>query len=70
MDPNTKVEALINREKGWWEQELLDTLFTKEESNVIKTIPISQTNQPDALIWRCTNSGVFSVKTPITWRRS
>jgi hypothetical protein len=50
MDPNTKVEALINREKGWWEQELLDTLFTKEESNVIKTIPISQTNQPDALI--------------------
>jgi hypothetical protein len=56
------VETLINWERGWWDQELLATLFTEEESSVIKTIPISQTNQPDALIWRCTNSGVFSVK--------
>jgi hypothetical protein len=41
MDPNTKVEALINWERGWWNQELLDTLFTEEESFAINKIPIS-----------------------------
>jgi hypothetical protein len=48
MDPNTIVNKIINWERGWWNQDLLDTLFTEEESSVIKTIPISQTNQPDA----------------------
>jgi hypothetical protein len=41
MDPNTKVEALINWERGWWNQELLDTLFTEEESFAIKKMPIN-----------------------------
>jgi hypothetical protein len=62
MDPNSKVHQLINWEMKWWDHEKLVNLFMKEEVAVIKTIPISHTNQPDCQIWRCTGSGIFSVK--------
>lgn len=41
---------------------LLAQMFSKEEITTIQSIPISQTNQEDRLIWRGTAKGVFTVK--------
>jgi hypothetical protein len=62
LEPTSRVKELINENTGCWDHNMLSTLFTAEECEVIKTIPISQTNQPDVKIWRCTSSGLFSVK--------
>ena len=41
---------------------MLDNLFTKEEVQLIQSIPLSHTNQRDMLIWRGTANGLFSVR--------
>ena len=56
------MEELIDRRNSRWNQDMLERIFTVEEIEAIKSIPISQTNQPDVQIWRCTNIGTFSVK--------
>ncbi|XP_059436227.1 uncharacterized protein LOC132169166 [Corylus avellana] len=62
LDPSSKVSELLDNGKCGWNQELLKSIFTEEERVAITSIPISQTNQPDVQIWRCTNNGMFSVK--------
>jgi hypothetical protein len=62
IEPNAKVKELINSSTGWWDQSLLTAIFSKEEVEAINTIPLSSTDQPDVEIWRCTETGVFSVK--------
>jgi hypothetical protein len=43
-------------------QSLLEMLFTREEVNLIHSIPVSTTNREDVCILRGTKSGCFSVK--------
>ena len=62
IEPKAKVKELINSNMGWWDQSLLTAIFPKEEKEAINTIPLSSTNQLDVEIWRCTETGVFSVK--------
>lgn len=62
IDPTSTVSQLIDEERKWWKKELLDQIFTREEITTINSIPISQTNQEDKLIWRGTTNGVFSVR--------
>jgi hypothetical protein len=56
------VSQLIDVNSKWWNIELLEQLFTKEETIAIKSIPISATDQADRLIWRGTVKGCFSVR--------
>jgi ribonuclease HI len=62
LEPDAKVKELINENSGWWNQNLLNSIFSKEEVEAINTIPISSTQQPDIQVWRGTNSGIFSVR--------
>lgn len=54
-----KVSALIDKDLGVWDMNILNTLLRGEEVMAIKSIPLSFTNQMDRLIWRGTINGVF-----------
>jgi ribonuclease HI len=58
----SKVRELFDNKKTGWDRDKLVHNFSVEEIAAILSIPISQTEQPDAQIWRCTNTGIFSVK--------
>ena len=62
LKATTTVSQLFDESGQSWKYSLLDQLFTAEESSLIKTIPISTTNQEDRLIWRDIGKGLFSVK--------
>ena len=56
------MEALINPRTRCWRNNIIDHVFTVQEAEVIKNIPLSSTTQPDILIWPFTPSGSYSVK--------
>jgi hypothetical protein len=62
LDPDAKVCELVDTNSKWWNFPLLESLFSSDEVEKIKEIPLSFTNQEDMLIWRGTKNGVFSVK--------
>ena len=62
LSPHSKVNELLDNELMRWHRDKLETIFSAEEIAAISSIPISLTDQPDTQIWRCTNSGIFSVK--------
>lgn len=62
ISPCSTVQELFDGEMRGWNQSLLSSIFTEEEIAAVISIPIRQTDQPDVQIWRCTNNGLFSVK--------
>jgi hypothetical protein len=50
LDPNETVNKLIDVQSKWWNIPLLESLFTKEEANLIQSIPISSTDQEDLIL--------------------
>jgi hypothetical protein len=62
LDPDVKVCDLVDTDSKWWNFPLLESLFSSDEVEKIKEIPLSSTNQEDVLIWRGNKNGVFSVK--------
>jgi hypothetical protein len=62
LNPDAKVCDLIDANTKWWNNQLLDLLFTKEEKKMIQSISINSTNRSDAIIWRGTANGIFSVR--------
>jgi hypothetical protein len=62
LSHDAKVEELINCNTFGWNQNLLKELFWPEEVKAILYIPLSNTNQPNWLIWRGTMNGEFSVR--------
>jgi ribonuclease HI len=62
LDPNATVKELIDGATNWWKIPLLEQLFTKEEVQLILTIPVSVSSQADVCIWRGNKNGLFSVK--------
>ena len=61
-EPTATVSCLFDESGHSWNHNLLDMVFSAEESGLIKSIPISTSNQEDRLIWRGTERGTFSVK--------
>ncbi|KAJ0096619.1 hypothetical protein Patl1_27305 [Pistacia atlantica] len=62
MDPEAKVATLIDPQSKSWKLDLLKDLFSESEVNIICRIPISIFNRPDKIVWRCSQNGLFSVK--------
>ena len=59
---NSVVEVLINQSTCRWRSEVIDHCFSLAEAEVIKSIPLSSTSQPDKLIWPFTPTGHYSIK--------
>jgi hypothetical protein len=56
------VAELIDPVGRGWNIPLVKSIFNHEEAALICNIPLSKYNQPDKLIWRATNSGLFYVR--------
>lgn len=59
---NAKVEILINGDTRQWDHGLIEGLFTPEEAELIKSIPLSRCAAEDTLFWPFTNNGVYTSK--------
>ncbi|XP_042974832.1 uncharacterized protein LOC122306468 [Carya illinoinensis] len=56
------VADLINPSLRTWNDHSLHEMFTQQDIEVIKTVPITLGSRGDRLIWGCTQNGLFSVK--------
>lgn len=56
------MEVLINLVTRSWRYDIIDHVFGVAEADVIKSIPISSSSQPDVLVWPFTLSGQYSIK--------
>lgn len=57
-----KVSNLIYKHTGWWNLELIKSIFVELEAQQILNTPLSNTSKPDKLIWNGTALGPFLVK--------
>ena len=57
-----RVVDLINPVSHRWEPELIKGLFTPQEAELILSIPLSQNQTKDKVIWPFVSSGNYSVK--------
>lgn len=55
------MNELIDHEGQGWKLTLLRKIFNLKDQMAIQSIPFSCLNQPDKLVWRGTQNGVFSV---------
>ena len=55
------VEVLIDPIQRKW-REVVDHVFERVEVETIKSILLSSTNQPDAIVWPFTPAGQYSVQ--------
>jgi hypothetical protein len=62
LTPTAMVSGLIDGETLRWNHDLVNQIFSKEEAQIILSIPLSGTRQDDVLIWRGTAKGVFFVR--------
>jgi ribonuclease HI len=62
LNSDSTVDSLIDDNTKWWDQDLLNRLFSREDSMAIQALPVSATDKEDTLIWRGTANGVFSVR--------
>lgn len=56
------VNELIDKDTHWWNHALIEAIFSPTEAEVIKSIPVNNTNQQDVRIWRGTAKSDFSVR--------
>ena len=59
---NAYVSSLINPSTRQWDLTLLPNVFSHEEAELIKKIPISRINSADALFWPFVQSGQYTTK--------
>ncbi|XP_041017886.1 uncharacterized protein LOC121260102 [Juglans microcarpa x Juglans regia] len=59
---DTKVAILIDYSTNQWKIPMLEALFNNTKAGIIKRIPLSPYPKQDKLIWRCTPTSTFSVK--------
>lgn len=62
LSPNATVKELFEPDLKGWNIPLLEQIISIEEVQLIRSLPISCTNQLDTLIWRSTTNGIFSVR--------
>ncbi|XP_062011862.1 uncharacterized protein LOC133728462 [Rosa rugosa] len=57
-----RVSDLIDPESREWMHEWLEELFTVEEMELIRKIPLSRRSPDDRLVWHYDNRGVYNAK--------
>jgi hypothetical protein len=62
LQPQARVVELIDQDMKRWNGPLVDSIFQKDEADLIKNIPLSPLAPKDCLIWRCTSNGEFTVR--------
>lgn len=62
LPATARVRELIDPDTNWWDIQRLRDNFNSKELRAISSIPISGTGHPDVMVWRGTNSGVFSFR--------
>jgi hypothetical protein len=50
LDSEAKVEELINHDTHWWKTQLLGEIFSKEDVELILSIPVCASKQEDVCI--------------------
>ncbi|XP_042965938.1 uncharacterized protein LOC122299618 [Carya illinoinensis] len=60
LDERARVSELVSN--GEWDVQLLKNIFRQEEVEQICSIPISKSNAEDKLIWGCTTTGFFTIR--------
>lgn len=58
LDETATISSLIDTNTKWWNYALLEQIFSREEMQAVQSIPLSATDQADALIWRGTAKGI------------
>ena len=48
---NAKGEILIDAQNRWWNHRMIDSIFTPEETKLIKKLPLSRVVAEDSLFW-------------------
>ncbi|KAK7267199.1 hypothetical protein RIF29_19864 [Crotalaria pallida] len=56
------VSALKSSDGSGWDSQILQQFFLPHDVEIIRSIPIVQSNRVDELIWHFTTDGVYSVK--------
>ena len=59
---DAKVGILINGDTRQWDHGVIDGLFSLQEAELIKSIPLSRCTAEDTLFWPFTSNGVYTSK--------
>jgi hypothetical protein len=61
LPQHATVSALIDYDSKWWNVPLIFAIFSKEEAEVITSLPLSKYDQNDLMIWRGSSTGDFTL---------
>lgn len=56
------VADLIDQNVKCWKEDVVNSIFTLEEAEAIKCIPLSRTVEKDMLVWKEDNSCKYSIR--------
>ena len=62
LDNDAQVSVLINHNKRYWLENVVENTFLPHEAALIKAIPLSLENCEDKLFWSRNSNGVYSIK--------
>jgi hypothetical protein len=62
LNPDARVSELISGDTGWWNTQLIHSIFNKSEAESICSLAISPQQRDDKLIWSGTKNGFFTVR--------
>lgn len=72
LDEQDTIYAQIQEDKSGWREDLVQGLFSMEETNIIKSIPLSCMDKEDQQVWNYSNNSQFTIRsayifTKISW---
>jgi hypothetical protein len=70
LEPDAKVCSLIDEDTRWWNKALVGSIFSKEEVDIICSMPICPLQQHDRMVWAGSVKGDFSVKSAYHFAKS
>lgn len=62
LDVEAHVLELIYDNLTWWKENIIQAIFTKQEIEAIKSIPINRRTKEAQLVWNYTRTDKFIVK--------
>ncbi|KAL3839206.1 hypothetical protein ACJIZ3_023797 [Penstemon smallii] len=59
---DSTISVLFDADCGSWNRQLVESIFSEEEAQLILSIPLGSTVGEDRILWHFERSGLFSVK--------